>query len=175
MKKTMLVLALAGLSAMPAAARLWKPTPQQAAIDYTVISHNKGADGRVIVQWVASTAMTGPTMQQLMDKYVVISVAHSRQGASGVTTYDDIEGVQVTDGQGNALKQVPDDQIPPSLVGMFATSDAIMRRNTQGTGKQRWSVYESGSVHPCGPGKLQVTYDGETYTWDTPLPGCPKS
>ena len=60
MKKTMLVLALAGLSAMPAAARLWKPTPQQAAIDYTVISHNKGADGRVIVQWVATTAMTVP-------------------------------------------------------------------------------------------------------------------
>lgn len=176
MKKAMLLAGLALLTAWPATARLWNPTPQQSAMDYLMIAHNKGADGRVTLQWVASSAMANaPTMQQMLEKYVVISVAHVRSIPGGGATWDDVQGLQVTDADGKALVEVPQDAYQPSLVGFIATTDAIVRQNTQGKGKTHWGVYEAGSVHACAKGKLNVTYDGETYWWDTPLPGCPKS
>jgi len=37
----------------------------------------------------------------------------------------------------------------------------------------RWFVFEGGAVHACETGGLSVAYDGETYTYETPIPGCP--
>jgi hypothetical protein len=161
--------------AMPASARLWKPTPLQQAQDYTVLNHNKGAEGRVIIQWLASTTNPSPVMQQVLDKYVVISIVHSRMVPGGGTSWDEVQGVAVTDSDGVALKEVPPDAVPPTLVGLFAQVDAMMRQSSQGKAKSHWGVYEAGNAHACAKGKLSLTYDGETYSWDTPLPGCPKS
>lgn len=41
----------------------------------------------------------------------------------------------------------------------------------QGT---HWFVFEANNVHSCGVGGLAVPYDGELYTYQTPIPGCPK-
>lgn len=39
----------------------------------------------------------------------------------------------------------------------------------------RKRIYEAGSVNACRSGKLPVAYEGETYSYDTPLPGCEKN
>ena len=163
----------AGLT--PASARLWKPTPAQLALDYLTINHNKGADGHVVVGWMASPTMTSPTMKPLLDKYVVISIIHTRSQPGGLASYDDVQGVQVSDGRGQALKEVTGDAIPPALVGITASANASVRQTTQGRGIMFWGIYEAGAVNPCQSGKLLVTYDGETYNFDTPLPGCDKN
>ena len=163
----------AGLT--PASARLWKPTPAQLALDYLTINHNKGAEGHVVVGWMASPTMTSPTMKPLLDKYVVISIIRSRPDAAGPVSYDDVQGVLVTDGSGQPLKEVTGDAIPPALVGITASANASVRQTTQGRGKMYWGIYEAGSVNACHSGKLLVTYDGETYNFDTPLPGCDKN
>jgi len=166
---------LAVLLATPANARLWKPTPEQLAADYVTINHNKGAEGRVLLAWMASPLVAAPTMKPLLDKFVVISIVHTRAAADGSVTWDRIEGVQLSDGDGHALKQVASDAIPPTLVGLMAASDATMKQGTQGKGIVAWSVWEAGSVMACQKGKLVVSYEGEAYSFDTPLPGCPKS
>jgi len=33
-------------------------------------------------------------------------------------------------------------------------------------------VFESGAIDSCKKGQLAVPLAGETYTWDTPFPGC---
>lgn len=166
--------ALVCLAASPAVARLWKPTPLQLAQDYTLITHNKGEEGRVTIQWMASPTVTALTLKQTLDKYVVIGISHMRGGVGGVTSWDDIEGVQVSDTGGQALKEITGDGIPPALVGLFGAIDATVSRASQGKAKARWYVFEPGQVSACAPGKLSVTYDGETYTYDTPIPGCAK-
>ena len=158
----------------PATARLWKPTPDQLAADYVIITHNKGAEGRVVVSWMASSVIPSPALKPILEKYVVLSIIHTRQGVGGPVTWDQVQGVQVSDGSGQALKEVSADAMPPTLVGMIAASDATMRQSTQGNGKVYWGVWESGSIAACQKGKLVVTYDGEAYSFDTPLPGCPK-
>ena len=175
MRALALIMAFAMLVLVPpASARLWKPMPDQLALDYATINHNKGADGRVILGWMASPLMPSPSVKQLLDKYVVISIVHTRQAPGGPLTWDNIQGVQVSDGNGQALKEVSGDAMPPALVGLIATSDASMRQSTQGRGKVYWSVWETGSVNACQRGKLVVTYDGESYSYDTPMPGCAK-
>jgi hypothetical protein len=165
----------AALSATPVAARLWKPTPLQQAQDYAGINHNKDANGRVNLFWMASSTAATPTMKQLLDKYVVLNISHTTQGpGGGPPVWNDVEGVQVTDGGGQPLKEVIGSDIPPTLVGIIAQSQAGLAQATLGKGKIRWMVFESGTVNACAGGRLSVTYDGETYTFDTPMPGCPK-
>jgi hypothetical protein len=173
MRASAVALALLVMAA-PATARLWKPTPDQLAADYVTITHNKGTEGRVVLGWMASPVIPSPAMKPLLEKYVVISIMHTRQVLGGPLTWDDIQGVQVSDGNGQALKEVPSDTMPPMLVGLIASSDATMRQTTQGKGKVYWSVWDAGSVAACQKGKLVVTYDGEAYSFDTPLPGCTK-
>ena len=123
---------------------------------------------------MASPLLPSPVLKQLLDKYVVLSIAHTRAGPDGTLTWDDIQGVQLSDGNGQALKEVPTDSMPPTLVGLIASSDATMRQSTQGKSKVYWSVWEAGAVNACVRGKLVVSYQGEAYSYDTPLPGCPK-
>src|SRR5689334_9137808 len=110
-------LALA-LLVTPAMARLWKPTPDQLAADYVTITHNKGTEGRVILSWMASPVISSPALKPILDKYVVLSIVRTRQAAGGPLTWDDVQGVQVSDGNGQALKEVGADAMPPTLVGL---------------------------------------------------------
>ena len=158
----------------PAAARLWKPTPDQVATDYVSITHIKGTEGRVILSWVSAQVIPSPGLKQILEKYVVISIVHTRPGVGGATTWDEVQGVQVTDGSGQPLKEVTKEAMPPMLVGLIATSDASMRQSTQGNGRIYWGVWEAGPIAACQKGKLVVNYDGEAYSFDTPLPGCAK-
>lgn len=175
MKARTVVLALGGVLAlaMPVSARLWKPTPAQLAADYTTISHNKGGTGgRITIQWIAPPVITAGNLAQVLDKLVVISVTHTVVAPGGLPEWEDIEGVEVTDAAGQALKQVPDDAIPPTLVSLIAAADATLRQSTQGKGKSKMMVFEAGAVHACTKGGLVVAFEGERYTFDTPIPGC---
>ena len=124
------------------------------------------------IGWLASPLAAQPTVKPLLDKYIVVSVVHTRRQADGTTVWDDVHGVQIKDGAGNALKEVSADMMPPTLIGMIATSEATLRQNSQGKGKLYWSVWEAGSVNACQRGKLIVSYNGEDYSFDTPLPTC---
>ena len=159
-------------AATPASARLWKPTPQQQVIDYLTITHNKAGENIALV-WMASLLVPSPAVKPLLDKYIILSIAHTRRAADGTTSWDDVQGVQLSNGAGDALTEVTPDKIPPLLVGMIASSDATMRQSSQGKSKVYWSVWEAGSVNACQRGKLVVNYGGESYSYDTPIPGCP--
>jgi len=158
--------------AVPASARLWKPTPQQQIADYLSITHSRPAGDAVVISWWASPLVAAPTMKPILDKYLVLSIAHTRRGADGVTNWDEVLGVKLSDGAGNTLKEMSPDVIPPSLVGMIAAQEATVRQTTQGRGKIYWSVWDAGAVNACQRGKLVVNYDGEDYSYDTPVPGC---
>jgi hypothetical protein len=175
MRQSLMAMAmLVALAANQSAdARPWKPTPQQEAQDYATIAHNKGATGgRVVINWIAGPGFTG-TLPLILEKYVVISITHTVTAPGGLQEFQDIEGVQVTDQEGRALKPVDQNDVPPTIVSILATLEATVRQSTQGKGKVKNLVFEAGAVHAClKNGGLAVTFEGEKYTWDTPIPGC---
>ena len=63
---------------------------------------------------------------------------------------------------------------PDASVNFYRDTLGFEVRSDVGKGKMRWSIYETGTVSACQPGKLVVIYDGESYSFDTPMPGCVK-
>ena len=64
---------------------------------------------------------------------------------------------------------------PAAVTQAINTLQALARQSLGplGTGV-RWFAFEGSMIHSCTPGKLSVPFAGETYTYDTPIPGCPK-
>jgi hypothetical protein len=159
----------------PAAARLWNPTPVEMAQDYSSIVHNKGpAGGRVLIQWLSAPGFPAGAMQATFDKYVVIIVGHTTTSPAGTMEHHEIGAVEVTGLSGEALKEIPPNDIPPGIVGMLAGLEATMRQSSQGRGKMKSLVFVGTTVRACEKDGLAVTYAGERYVFETPMPGCVK-
>jgi hypothetical protein len=160
-----------------ASSRPWKLTPNQIAADYASINHNKGnGDFVTIGWWSAPTARPGTQLIALFEKYVLISVTHSRinfnQPAAGLT-FDDIKTLEARDQTGTTLSPVSRDALPPASIELLMGFEAGYRRGLgpRGTGT-RFFLFDAGMVHACEKGGISIPYDGEIYTWDTPFPGC---
>jgi hypothetical protein len=160
-----------------ASSRPWKATPSQIAAAYTSIDHNRGGGDFVTIGWWAAPTVThGTQLAALLEKYVLISVARSHVDfnapAAGLR-FDDITTLEALDGSGKALTPVSEEQLAPASIGLLATFEAGYRRGSGPCGKgTKFFLFDPGTVNACEKGGLSVPFDGETYTWETPLPGC---
>jgi hypothetical protein len=170
------MLSFVGISSS-ASSRPWKPTPTQIAADYASISHNRGNGDIVTIGWWASpTARPGTQLVAILEQYILISATHSHQNfnqpAAGIS-FDDIKTLEAPEESGNALTPVPRDELPPASIGLLATFEAGYR---QGLGPRAkgasFFLFDAGAVRACEKGGISVPFDGETYTWETPFPGC---
>jgi hypothetical protein len=161
-----------------ASSRPWKPTPAQVAGDYASITHIRGNGDFVNIGWWASpTARPGTPLVDILEKYILISVGHARrnfsQPASGIS-FDDIKTLEVLDESGRALTPVPRDALPPASITLLANFEARYRAGLGPRGNGiRFFRFDAGAVRACEKGGIYVPFDGETYTWETPFPGCP--
>lgn len=168
-----LLLTHAGL---PAAARPWKPTPQALAVDYAEIIHQRGSRDLVMVIWLVPQMLgvASEETRELLDKFALIGVVHGHMLVGGTMSYDSIGELQAADADGNALAPLAGDNIPPTAQGAVTTLQGVMKKMIGPMGEGiHWFVFEAGAVHSCEKGGLAIAYDGETYTYDTPIPGCP--
>lgn len=169
-----LVLAVAfGGAATSAQARQWKPSLQAQVSDYLEILDQR--EGHfILVWWLASPMIpNNPTAAALFDKYVVIVALHAEMDAAAVASYQKIASLDVEDGNHQALTPVPEDKVPPTLTGALAAMGAAFKQLLGAMGQHvQYFVYESGGVNACRHGRLFVYYNGESYSYDTPIPGC---
>ena len=157
--------------------RPWKPMPTQIAADYASIIHNKGNNEFVTIGWWAAPTTATPSLLSLFEKYIFISVVHSHlkrdQDGRATELYDEIDRLEIRDGAGNALSPVERDALPPATIGLLANFEAGYRQAIGPRGKGvRFFLFDAGSVRACEKGGISIPLDGETYTWETPFPGC---
>jgi hypothetical protein len=162
-----------------ASSRLWKATPPQIAGDYASINHNRGNGDFVTITWLAPpTATVGSQLLAIFEKYVLIAVVHSHtnfnQSAAGIA-FDDIKTLEVRDESGNLLTPVSEGELPPASIGLLAGYEAGYRRGfgPRGNG-MKFFLFDAGTIRACEKGGISIPFDGETYTWETPFPGCPQ-
>jgi len=176
MKKQTALAVLLILSVLPAAARPWKPQGPSAAQDYSVIIDNRPNHDLVQIFWVTwpMTAISSPAVRQLLDRYTIIGLSHGLPDAGGRMVFDKDEGAEAADLDGTPLKALPDGSYPPAVVGVVAAMGSSMRQSLGATGESmKFVVFDSGNVRACEKGRLSIRYAGETYLFDTPIPGCP--
>jgi hypothetical protein len=165
---------------MPASARQWNPDSRGAAVDYTQILHAKGPGQVVFVWWVVPETFAGaPNAQGIQDalsRYVAVGIADGRVAAPGAPmTFTPIQDLKIADTAGRQLSPFAANATPPEMTQTIATLQGLARQNLGPVGQgMRWFVFDGSTIHSCQPGKLSVPYGGETYTYDTPIPGCAK-
>ena len=164
------------LMALPALARPWNPQGATLAQEYSVITDSRPNHDIVQVFWMTwpMTATNSQTVRDLLDHYIIMGVSHGSLGPGGQMTFDKEEGVEAVGLDGTPLKAVPEDRYPPAVNGTVTTMGAFMRQSMGAMGAgMKFLVFESNGVRACEKGRLSVKYAGETYTYDTPIPGCP--
>ena len=167
---------LSAMAAFPAQARLWKPQGEALAQDYTVITDVRKSHDIITIFWLASPLTPdSPAAKLILDRYVIIGVAHVKQDSvTGRMESTALDAVEAVDGAGTALTLLEGDKIPPTVAAVITGVGGMMRQSmgVMGTG-MRFFAFEAGSIQACNKGKLSISYVGETYTYDTPIPGCP--
>ena len=160
----------------PAQSRPWKPKPNALALDYAQILDQRGTRDSIVIWWLVPPMMERASVeaQELLDKYVVLGIVHAHMLVGGIMSFDPVEAIEASDSAGTPLPRLTGDEIPPLAQGTLATLQAILQKAIGPMGQGfRWFVFEGGAVHACETGGLALAYDGETYTYETPIPGCP--
>lgn len=169
-------LAVLLLLAVPATARPWKPKDAVLAQEYSVITDTRPNHELVEIFWM-TWPMTGersPMMRDLLDKYIIVGVAHGQLDPGGKMVFSQEESAQAASLNGGPLKVLDEANYPPMVAGAVATLGGFMRQSLGAMGQGiKFYVFDSGGVRACEKGQLSVIYAGETYTYDTPIPGCP--
>ncbi|HKF71978.1 MAG TPA: hypothetical protein VKB68_09515 [Stellaceae bacterium] len=163
-------------ASLPASARPWKPTPQALALDYAEIIHQRGTRDLVIIIWLVPQMLgiASEEARELLDQYALIGALHGHMLIGGTMSYDANSQLQAADDRGDALIPVTGDSVPPTVQGALTTWQGVLKKmiGPMGEGVQ-WFVFEAGRVHSCEKGGLSISFEGETYTYETPVPGCP--
>lgn len=159
----------------PADARPWKPTPQALAQDYAIIYDTRSANELVMVFWLVPQMYPDiPAAQKLFDNYVVVAALHGHAGPGGNLVFDYIDKLEAKDGNGKPLKLLAGADLPLDATQAVTAMGGVMKQTLGALGQgMSFFVFEKGSMQACGKGQLVIPYAGETYTYDTPIPGCP--
>ncbi len=104
-----------------------------------------------------------------------IGVVEARANPTGTLSFSPIDTLNANDADGAPLKHMTPNEVPPTLTGLLAALQAGLAQSLGPMGQGiHWFVFDGGGVHSCGKGGFSVPFDGETYTYETPIPGCPK-
>jgi len=165
---------LSGVVLSSAFSRPWKATPIQIAGDYALIAHTKSSTDFVNISWWAEpTVMPGTPLAGILQKYIVISVVHFHFDPGGTISTDDIDTLEVRDDSDMPLIPIPRRALPPVAIGTLSTFEATFRQSIGRIGDgTKFFIFDAGTVRACEKGGISVPLAGETYTWETPFPGC---
>jgi hypothetical protein len=179
---TALITAVLSVVAVSAASsRNWKATPDAIARDYATINDARPGGELILLMWfvptMVRTDMSGAAnLMATLQKYVVVMAVHGRlDKASGTFSFDDIDTLQARDQAGRPLNLLAGSAMPPAPTAVLAAVESMFRQSLGAMGKgMKMFVFEAGDVDSCKKGGMSIPYAGETYTWDTPFPSCPK-
>ncbi|MBV9561681.1 MAG: hypothetical protein JOY90_14715 [Bradyrhizobium sp.] len=163
----------------PASSRQWKPTPDALARDYATITDARANGELVVLMWIVPrmvqpTATGAAAATAMAQKYVMLVVVRGRlDKATGSMSFDDIDSLDAKDQSGKALTAVSRNDLPPNSTAMVAALEAVFRQSMGAMGKgMKMFIFEGANIDSCKKGQLSVPFGSETYTWDTPFPGC---
>jgi hypothetical protein len=160
-----------------ASARQWNATPEAQAQEYSMIQDNRPGNELVMVFWLSPQMVADKAMADVLSKSVVIGALDAHVSNDAKFTFTPVDSVLVKDAAGNELRLLKGDDIPAAAASGVQTMGTAFRQalGPVGAGFQ-WFVFDAGSVRSCEPGSgLRVQVAGTTYTYDTPIPGCPKT
>jgi hypothetical protein len=160
---------------------MWKASPDSMARDYATINDTRPGSELVMLMWFVpemirpdapGAAILGATLQ----KYVVLLAVHGQlDKMTGSISFEDVNTLEAKDQTGKLLTAAPRNDLPPTTTAILAAAETLFRQSLGAMGKgMKMFVFDAGAVDSCKKGELAVPFEGDTYTWNTPFPGCPQ-
>jgi hypothetical protein len=88
-------------------------------------------------------------------------------------SFDDTDTLEALDGGNKPLAIVPRNELPPAAIGNLSAFEASFRQSLGPLGAGvKFFTFDAGTVRACEKGGISIPFAGETYTWETPFPGC---
>jgi len=173
--------ALSVVAFSTASSRIWKATPDAISRDYATINDTRPGGELILLMWFVPT-MVRPDMSgaanliAMLQKYVVMMAVHGHlEKASGTLSFDDIDTLEARDRAGKPLNLLARSDMPPAPTAVLAAVESMFRQSLGAMGKgMKMFVFDAGDVDSCKKGEMSIPFAAETYTWDTPIPGCPQ-
>jgi hypothetical protein len=172
------IVSLAGFSS--ASSRIWKATREAKARDYVTINDTRANGDLVLLLWFVPQMVQAGTpgaanFSAILQKYVIMMAVHGHlDKTSGSVSFDDLTTLEARDQAGKPLPLMARKDLPPTTIAALSGMEALFRQSFGAMGNgMKMFVFDSGEVSSCKNGKLSVPLAGETYTWNTPIPGCP--
>jgi hypothetical protein len=156
-------------------ARTWNASPLSQATDYSTIIDNKGDGHTRFLLWLSSPLIPAgnKAARAVLDQYLVIGVVNAIMQPTGVAKFPPVGSMRAMGIDGKALLELQDSDLPPAMRGAMVTLRDTFSRSLGEFGRNmNWFTFEAGTVKACSPGRLSVVVEGDTYTYDTPIPGC---
>jgi hypothetical protein len=164
--------------AQAAAARDWAPTPQTLAQDYVIIEHQTSSGDFIFLMWIVpemvpATEPGAAQVRRVLDRYLLIGLVHMRVNDMGLMEPVVREDPRFRTFEGTEVEPLPDERIPPMAQSVFAAMQSAFSQNLGVFGEHvKWRTYYGTGVTSCGSGGFFYDYDGESYDYETPIPGC---
>jgi hypothetical protein len=175
--RVLLACAVLTASGLPAWARIWNPTAKSLAQDYGMIQDNRSDKQIVMLFWIPPQMADSKDMQDVLTANLLLGVMDGTMTPDGKMSFSSTDALLAKDAQGNTIRILKDNEVPPAVAGGVQAMESFFRQalGPMGAGF-RWFVLDGSNVHSCKAGSgFSVQFAGETYTYDTPIPGCPKT
>jgi hypothetical protein len=171
---------LLGMGITTGSARIWKPSPEKVSRDYATINDVRPNADLVLLMWfvpgmIQPDAAGAAAVKAILQKYVVLVAVHGTFDKTTASySFDDVDQLQAKDQNQQPLAPISRSDLPPATIAVLSALEAMFRQTAGAMGKgMKVFVFDAGAVNSCMQGGLTVPLAGETYTWETPIPGCP--
>ena len=159
-------------------ARKWRVRPHDLAADYSQIIDQRGGGEVVVVYWIAPETIDpgmrqAETLKAMLKEHIVVAVAHGTAGQGGRLNFETPQGVTIEDENKKQREPLAKENWPPLVSAYTAVMQKFLSQTTGQLGSGlHWFVFNGEGIESCGKGRFWITYAGERYNYDTPIPGC---
>ena len=159
-------------------ARKWKVRPSDLASDYAQIVDQRSATEIVLIFWMAPEAIDDRVtnvdmIRAVLREYMVVGVAHGNVSPLGRIDFKTPDGVVVQSADNNPVQVLSKESLPPTAIGLLTALQAFFAQSLGHIGQGfHWFIFDGKRVDSCRKGSFLISYAGERYNYDTPIPGC---
>ena len=174
------VLLLTPVLSQQSSARQWRATPQAQASEYVVLTDNRSSREMVTLFWLTPQLFPDDAANQaareILGKYMLLGIVHADIGADGSPSFRKIQPISIEPNKGTLRDSIDESVLPAGIAGGLKSIQVFFQQTLGPLGRgMHWFVFDSTDLPSCGEGGFIVPYDGVRYSYETPLPGCPRA
>jgi hypothetical protein len=162
----------------PSEARKWRVRPHDLAADYSQIIDQRPGNEVVVVYWITPETIdpnmpNAEAFKTVLREHMLVGISHAGAVGAGRWDFRTPDDPIVEDGDAQKRQPLPKEEWPAVITAYSVFMQKFLSQSFGSLGGGfHWFVFDGKGIDSCGKGLLWIQYDGERYSYVTPIPGC---